>query len=159
MKSTEDLQTITVLVRPASINKPEIQRLADKGVDIIPIELDAAQEELVKALAGQDTLVSCLVPFTADMEIGLANAAKAAGIKRFVPSAFATPCPPRGVMELKSTVVFPGFHRGHHLLTNARNKMFLTTFRRYTCRTRLLTWAGGIKVRCPDFRQGRPITS
>ncbi|KAF5623697.1 isoflavone reductase P3 [Fusarium tjaetaba] len=99
---------LTAIVRPASINKPEIQQIKNKGVSVVPINLENNHDELVKALTGQDVVISCLVPFTTGPEIALANASKEAGIKRFLPSAFGPPCPPEGVMllrELKETII------------------------------------------------------
>ncbi|KAK9775089.1 putative Isoflavone reductase P3 [Seiridium cardinale] len=99
---------ITVLVRPASVGKPEIQNLKTYGVDVISFDLAAPREELVKTLTGQDIIISCVVPFSADTQNMLADAAKSAGVKRFVPSAFGPICPPSGVLvlrEIKETVL------------------------------------------------------
>ncbi|KPM38526.1 hypothetical protein AK830_g8063 [Neonectria ditissima] len=98
---SKDSFSITALVRPASINKPEVQRIKDQGVAVVAIELDAPQDDLVRALAGQDVVICCIIPDSATLQKGLADAAKAAGVKRFVPSAFATACPPEGIMALR----------------------------------------------------------
>ncbi|KAF9769427.1 hypothetical protein IL306_013144 [Fusarium sp. DS 682] len=99
---------LTAFVRPASINKPEVEKIKSKGVSVVSINLENNHEELVKALSGQDVVISSLVPFSTGPEIALATAAKEAGIKRFVPSAFGPPCPPSGVMllrELKESII------------------------------------------------------
>ncbi|ETS82850.1 hypothetical protein PFICI_04726 [Pestalotiopsis fici W106-1] len=48
-----------------------------------------------------DVLISTLNPSSFAAQIPLANAAKIAGVKRFVPCSFATIAPPRGVMVLR----------------------------------------------------------
>jgi hypothetical protein len=95
---------LTAFVRPASINKPEIEQIRQMGVSVVAINLENNHQELVKALTGQEVVVSSLVPFTTGPEIALANAAKEAGVKRFVPSAFGPSCPPSGVMLLREFV-------------------------------------------------------
>jgi hypothetical protein len=98
------LQRITILARPTSAEKPEIQRYESQGVKVIPVELEGPYEKLVKALQGQETVISCVIPFTADAQISLANAAKDAGVRRFVPSSFGPICPPSGVLVLREIV-------------------------------------------------------
>ncbi|KAH8679129.1 hypothetical protein BGZ61DRAFT_425721 [Ilyonectria robusta] len=100
LQRPEDFE-ITAYVRPASINKPEVQSAKDQGVAIVPFDLESPQEELVKALTGQDVLISCVIPFTPDAQMALADAAKVAGVKRFVPSAFGPSSPPKGTMALR----------------------------------------------------------
>ncbi|KAH7144397.1 hypothetical protein B0J13DRAFT_555122 [Dactylonectria estremocensis] len=92
---------ITGFVRPASIDKSEVQNIKQQGVAIVPFDLEAPHEELVKALTGQDVVISCIIPFAADAQNALADAAKAAGVKRFVPSYFGPISPPDGVMALR----------------------------------------------------------
>ncbi|RBR10679.1 uncharacterized protein FIESC28_09385 [Fusarium coffeatum] len=92
---------LTAFVRPASINKPEIEQIRQMGASVVAINLENNHQELVKALTGQEVVVSSLVPFTTGPEIALATAAKEAGVKRFVPSAFGPSCPPYGVMLLR----------------------------------------------------------
>ncbi|KAF7551229.1 hypothetical protein G7Z17_g5151 [Cylindrodendrum hubeiense] len=92
---------ITALVRPASISKPEIESVKEQGVTIVPFELEATHEELVGALTGHDVVICCIIPWSADSQKALADAAKTAGVKRFVPSAFGPSCPPDGVMALR----------------------------------------------------------
>ncbi|KAK7426119.1 hypothetical protein QQZ08_007429 [Neonectria magnoliae] len=108
LRLSKDPFNITALVRPASINKPEVQSVKEQGVGINVIELDAPHEDLVKALSGQDVVICCIIPGSADSQKALADAAKEAGVKRFIPSSFATACPPAGVMvmrEIKEEVI------------------------------------------------------
>lgn len=97
-------QNLTAIVRPASINKPEIEQIRQMGVSVVPVNLENNHDELVKTLAGQDVVVSAVVPLSPAPEIALANAAKEAGVKRFVPSAFGPSCPPSGIMLLRDIV-------------------------------------------------------
>ncbi|KAH6657329.1 isoflavone reductase [Truncatella angustata] len=90
---------ITTLVRQASVDKPEVKKFKDRGVTVVVGDLRGPKQDLVKILSGIDVVVSCIVAFDLGAEILLAEAAKEAGVKRFVPSSFQTPGP-RGVMIL-----------------------------------------------------------
>jgi hypothetical protein len=57
----------------------------------------------VKLLTGIDVVISCIYWANLNDQIPLAEAAKEAGVKRFVPSSFQTPAP-RGVMRLADMV-------------------------------------------------------
>lgn len=70
---------------------------------LVAADLKGPQEDLVKVLAGVDVLISAIFFQVLHQEIPLAKAAKAAGVKRFVPCSFGTPCP-RGLMLLRDTV-------------------------------------------------------
>ncbi|KIL89821.1 isoflavone reductase-like protein [Fusarium avenaceum] len=94
---------LTAIVRPSSINKPEVEQSKSKGVSIVSLELEDNHDVLVKALTGQDVVVCSLLPFFPGAELALASAAKDAGVKRFIPSAFGPSCPPSGVMLLRET--------------------------------------------------------
>jgi hypothetical protein len=61
-------------------------------------------ESLARLLTGIDTMISAIDAGSQLAQIALADAAKLAGIKRFVPCAFITVCPPGGVMELRDQV-------------------------------------------------------
>ncbi|KAI1410361.1 NAD(P)-binding protein [Hypoxylon sp. FL1857] len=90
---------ITALTRPSSISSAANNALKDRGVRIVAVDLTGPQEDLVQALTGVDVIVSCIVYSSLDDQIPLAEAAKKAGVKRFVPCDFSTPAP-RGVMLL-----------------------------------------------------------
>ncbi|KAL4908830.1 hypothetical protein BDW74DRAFT_187335 [Aspergillus multicolor] len=64
---------VTALCRPQSLQKPIHADLQKRGVKVVAADLHGPQEDLVKLLTGSDT--------------PLANAAKEAGVKRFVQSA------------------------------------------------------------------------
>jgi len=61
-------------------------------------------ETLIKALDGIETVISTLSPTAYLAHIPLANAAKKAGVKRFIPCGFITVAPPGGVMLLRDHV-------------------------------------------------------
>ncbi|KAF5685428.1 isoflavone reductase [Fusarium denticulatum] len=99
---------ITALIRPSSTEKPKVRALGDRGVATIALNLDAPHNELVEALSGKEIVICAVDPFCVTEQIRLANAAKDAGVKRFIPSAFAPVCPPQGIMalrELKEEVI------------------------------------------------------
>ncbi|KAH7233096.1 hypothetical protein BKA59DRAFT_549449 [Fusarium tricinctum] len=89
---------ITALIRPSSIDKPAVNTLREKGVKIVPVELQGPQADLVAALEGIDVVISAIHYQSLHDEIPLSNASKAAGVKRYVPCFFAT-IAPRGVMR------------------------------------------------------------
>ncbi|VUC26703.1 unnamed protein product [Clonostachys rosea] len=99
----KDEFTVTALVRPSSVEKPQVQDIKEKGANVIGIDLDTPLNELVKSLQGQQIVISCVIPFASDLEIKLADAAKAAGVERFIPSFFGPVCPPKGVLVLRET--------------------------------------------------------
>ncbi|KAK4212514.1 hypothetical protein QBC37DRAFT_191870 [Rhypophila decipiens] len=92
---------ITALIRPASMQKPAVAELAKRGVKVVSAELTAPQEELVNLLTGIDVVISAIYIAELKSEMLLADAAKAAGVKRFVPCFFATVIPPKGVTALR----------------------------------------------------------
>lgn len=68
------------------------------------VDLAGPEDDLVKMLAAIDIVISAVGPFDQYSQIPLANAAKKAGVKRFLPCAFVTVCPPGGVMMLRDWV-------------------------------------------------------
>jgi uncharacterized protein YbjT (DUF2867 family) len=91
---------ITALVRPNSIEKSATVALKEKGIKIVAIDLQGNQDELVAALKGIDIVISAIYYQALQDEIPLSTAAKAAGVKRYVPCFFAT-IAPRGVMKAR----------------------------------------------------------
>ncbi|KXJ89849.1 hypothetical protein Micbo1qcDRAFT_149681 [Microdochium bolleyi] len=108
---------ITALTRPSSVDKPENLELQKRGIKVVPLDLSAiaaaykapapgsvfspasADPELVRILTGADVVISAIYYLNLEDQIPLANAAKAAGVGRFVPCNFGT-VGPRGVMAL-----------------------------------------------------------
>ncbi|KAI9836375.1 MAG: hypothetical protein M1819_001404 [Sarea resinae] len=91
---------VEALIRPASSTKPSVMKLKDRGVKTHVAEIkDGAQ--LAGILAGVDTVISAVGPDAQLDQIPLADAAKKAGVKRFVPCGFMIVCPPGGVMFIR----------------------------------------------------------
>ncbi|KAI1463067.1 isoflavone reductase family protein [Daldinia caldariorum] len=90
---------ITALARPASVNSEANNSLKSRGIRIVAADLTGPKDELVNTLKGLDIVISCIVYSSLGDQVPLAEAAKQAGVKRFVPCNFSTPAP-RGVMDL-----------------------------------------------------------
>ncbi|KAI5885473.1 NAD(P)-binding protein [Schizophyllum commune H4-8] len=88
---------VAVIVR--SLNKPVVQDLKNRGVEILVCAdyNKATHAELVQLLAGTDVLIATVHAFVLDAQRPLFAAAKEAGVKRVVPDDFSAHTPP-GVM-------------------------------------------------------------
>ncbi|OTA92675.1 hypothetical protein M434DRAFT_74189 [Hypoxylon sp. CO27-5] len=93
---------ITAITRPQSLNKLANAKLRERGVKVVPADLNGPQDKLISLLSNIDIVVSAIFYRSLADEIPLANAAKAAGVKRFVPSAFMIIVPPRGVVDFRA---------------------------------------------------------
>ena len=98
------LQAVFALIRPKSTDKPAVRVLQERGVEICEGDLEGSEDELVKALYDIDVVISCVGALQQQDQISLANAAKKAGVKRFVPCGFITVAPPGGIMRLRDQV-------------------------------------------------------
>ncbi|KAJ6605415.1 hypothetical protein DFH09DRAFT_1121358 [Mycena vulgaris] len=92
---------VEALVRPSSAEKPDVKKLAERGVKIRIVDIGGPIEALVESLAGIDVLISAIDALGQLAQLSLATAAKQARVKRFVPCAFTTVAPPGGVMPLR----------------------------------------------------------
>ncbi|KXH52975.1 isoflavone reductase [Colletotrichum nymphaeae SA-01] len=92
---------IVAIVRPASERKPDVVALEKRGVAIAVADLEGPRAELVDVLEGVDVLISTIHVSALGSQIPLADAAKAAGVRRFVPCFFATVAPAKGVLTLR----------------------------------------------------------
>lgn len=101
-------QEIKALTRPESVSKPINADLKSRGVDIVPVNLSGPLDKLTEVLSGVDVVISAIFFGSLANEIPLANAAKAAGVKRFVQSAFMVVVPPRGVVDFREKVTLLG---------------------------------------------------
>lgn len=63
---------------------------------MVVADLKGPQQPLVDILTGMDVVIACMPPFFLKDQIPLAEAAKKAGVGRFIPCNFANPAP-RGV--------------------------------------------------------------
>ncbi|EXF75697.1 hypothetical protein CFIO01_04630 [Colletotrichum fioriniae PJ7] len=94
-------QKIVAIVRPASGRKPDVVALEKRGVAVAVVDIEGPRAELVDVLKGVDVLISTIHVSALGSQIPLADAAKAAGVKRFVPCFFATVAPAKGVLTLR----------------------------------------------------------
>ena len=81
------------LTRPASMSKSANQALKASGVELRALDLQGPQDAIVQALEDVEILISAIGPTEQLQQIPLATAAKAAGVKLFVPCAFITAMP------------------------------------------------------------------
>ncbi|KAJ7213213.1 hypothetical protein B0H12DRAFT_1194879 [Mycena haematopus] len=100
LEDTDSFDT-EALVRPSSVDKPQVKALADRGVKIRVADIEGPIAALVDTLAGVDVLISAIDARSQVAQIRLVTAAKEAGVKRFVPCAWITVAPPGGVMVLR----------------------------------------------------------
>ncbi|PPJ55465.1 hypothetical protein CBER1_08033 [Cercospora berteroae] len=93
---------VTALVRPSSLSKPANQALkSHKNVSLRALDLTASHEEITSSLQGIEILISAIGAQEQLSQIQLATAAKAAGVKRFLPCAFITVIPSGGTHLLR----------------------------------------------------------
>ncbi|KAM0318462.1 hypothetical protein ACHAPQ_010691, partial [Fusarium lateritium] len=96
LSSTETKFNITALVRSSSLKKPNVADMRERGVNIMSFDLADSEDNVTAQLKGIDVLiVYCLLD-----EVALANAAKKAGVKRYIPCFYASVMP-RGVQTLR----------------------------------------------------------
>ncbi|OBR06679.1 Isoflavone reductase family protein [Colletotrichum higginsianum IMI 349063] len=104
LASTDPKYEITALIRPSSLQKPEIHDLEKRGVRIASVDLGGPEDEITKQLTGHEVVISAIVAEGIMDQIPLANAAKTAGVPRFVPCFFGTVMPARGMLWLRDKV-------------------------------------------------------
>ncbi|TDL19859.1 NAD-binding protein [Rickenella mellea] len=85
-------------IRPASKDKPEVETLKSRGVEIRLVDLHAIDATIDHVLRGVDVVVSAADYTTIAAQKQLVDAAKKAGVKRFIPNDWATACV-RGVRQ------------------------------------------------------------
>jgi uncharacterized protein YbjT (DUF2867 family) len=89
---------IISLTRPTSVSNPANAKLSSRGVSIRAFSITSPHATLVSSLADIDILICC-ISGTEELvqQIPLADAAKEAGVQRFIPSAWLPMIPPGGV--------------------------------------------------------------
>ncbi|KAL5048590.1 hypothetical protein BDW71DRAFT_205287 [Aspergillus fruticulosus] len=92
--------SVTSLTREVSVNNRANQHLMEKGVKIVAYDLGGPREKLVGQLKEIHVLISCNAWEHLHLQIRWIEAAKEAGMKRFVPSERVGPAP-RGVIDIK----------------------------------------------------------
>lgn len=96
------IQRVAAISRTA--DKPEVAKYRAAGVDVRVVDVaTATPSELKAALLGVDFIVSVITALALETQRALFAAAKEAGVKRVIPSDFATVCPP-GVRTLHDKV-------------------------------------------------------
>lgn len=70
-------------------------------------DLNGPAEELEKALAGVDVVISTIYGGNLMDEISLMDASKFVGVKRYLPCFFVTVAPPKGGLRLRDMVICP----------------------------------------------------
>lgn len=94
-------------VRPGSLSKPIIIDFKSRGVEILPLDVAAASsDDLLDAVKGVDTVICPLVYSQLSLQLRIIDAAKSAGVKRFIPSDFSIPGL-RGIRKLHDEVIHP----------------------------------------------------
>ncbi|TDL15978.1 NAD-P-binding protein [Rickenella mellea] len=89
---------VVAAIRPASKDKPEVEKLKSRGVEIRLVDISTVDDSTVDALRGVDIVISATDHSTISAQKQLVDAAKKAGVKRFIPNDWATPCI-RGVRQ------------------------------------------------------------
>ncbi|KAL2827160.1 hypothetical protein BDW59DRAFT_144347 [Aspergillus cavernicola] len=92
---------VSALVRPSSAESPKVKSVAERNVKIVVADINGSIEELIGVVRGYDIVISAIDAVSMGQQINLATAAKEAGVKRFVPCAFITVCPPGDVMFMR----------------------------------------------------------
>ncbi|KAI8674610.1 NmrA domain-containing protein [Fusarium keratoplasticum] len=92
--------SVTSLTRATSVDNSTNQQFAAKGVHIVAYDLNGPSSALVEILKPIDVVISCITWEHLDQQIPWIDAAKEAGVKRFVPSEWVGPAP-RGVIDIK----------------------------------------------------------
>ncbi|EME46010.1 hypothetical protein DOTSEDRAFT_126111 [Dothistroma septosporum NZE10] len=94
---------IIALTRPTSISKPFNLALASRGIIIREQDLSATSDpaSLIPAISDLTIIISSIAPLDQAAQIPLATAAKAAGIKRFIPCAYVPVMPAGGTHILR----------------------------------------------------------
>ncbi|KAF4308367.1 putative isoflavone reductase family protein [Botryosphaeria dothidea] len=90
------------LVRPASTGKPEVKKIAERGVKIVVADINDPVDDLMPIFQGVDVIITAISTAAKLAKKNLANAAKRADVKRFIPCSWATIAPPEGVMLLRT---------------------------------------------------------
>ncbi|KAI9449456.1 NAD-P-binding protein [Lactarius psammicola] len=89
-KATGAVEEITIVTRPASKDKEQNKGFAARGVHIAAVEYTDVSA-LTIALGGAHVVISTIGLAAVDVQVPIAQAAKAAGAHVFVPSEFGVP--------------------------------------------------------------------
>ncbi|KAA8645441.1 uncharacterized protein ATNIH1004_006860 [Aspergillus tanneri] len=93
---------VSVLVRLSSSSKPAVKSLRDRNVDICIADITTDNfESIVDILTRFDIVISAIGADAQLCQLRLIDAAKVAGVKRFVPCGFITVAPAGGIMDIR----------------------------------------------------------
>ncbi|KAL0057042.1 hypothetical protein AAF712_016334 [Marasmius tenuissimus] len=96
---------VKAIVRPSSVDKPIITELKSLGVKIVTGDITNDDQESLKVhLKDVDTVIITVIPLPEGQQDNIIRAAKAANVKRLVPSDFATYATP-GSMQFQDMKV------------------------------------------------------
>jgi len=97
---------VIAATRPASASKPAVEALKARGAEIRIVDLETeSPEQLQEHLKGVDTVISAIDWTQFSFQKPLIRASKAAGVRRFIPCDWGSPCIPGIVwsFDLKAT--------------------------------------------------------
>lgn len=86
------------------MSKAGNEDLKKRGVKLVPADLTGPEDDLINLLKGTDVVISAIGPHDQLTQIPLANAAKKAGVKRFLPCGAIPVIPAGGIMEMRDLV-------------------------------------------------------
>jgi hypothetical protein len=95
---------VTTMTHPQSLSKPVDVQLQKRGVKVVRVDLRGPFDKLLELHSGIDVVISTIFFNSLDDEIPLADAAKAAGVKRFAQSALMIVRTPRRVVDFREKV-------------------------------------------------------
>ncbi|KAM0189128.1 hypothetical protein ACHAPI_010146 [Fusarium lateritium] len=101
--SSENNFVVTSLTRSASVDCPGNQQFNVRGVRVVGYDLAGPRDVLVTILREIDILISCITWEHLDDQLVWIEAAKEAGVNRFVPSEWVGPAP-SGIIDIKDKV-------------------------------------------------------
>lgn len=95
-----------ITVRPESLSKPTVEEYKTKGATVHAVDVEkSTAAELAEIFKGIDTVISCLsYPLPFIIQNTVVDACKLAGVKRFVPSEWAT-ANKKGTIEMIGDMV------------------------------------------------------
>ncbi|KAH7303345.1 hypothetical protein B0I35DRAFT_364420 [Stachybotrys elegans] len=99
--SSPDRFQVTVLGRADSISKAIYKDFIKRGASVHGVDFEDIPT-LASLLQGATTVIACITLEHKTVQEALIEASSQAGVGRFIPSFFATVCPPRGVMPMRA---------------------------------------------------------
>ena len=101
---TVAVQNVIAGVRPSSMSKPDVNALKSRGVEVRILDTENwSIEQLAGKMHNVDIVISAYTAEYLDSQRSLVDAAKKAGVKRFIPNDWATACVP-GVRKFHDAV-------------------------------------------------------